>query len=131
MKNLWPLLGVLLLAGCDDVRLEPRFKFVPRFGEKSPSAALAEDIETRLAELDAELARLEADISGKSGATRRELKEQLDDLERQKRGLEAAVRDARNAGDEAIRDVRRTTSEVLRDLERGLKRLDEKVASSR
>lgn len=131
MKNLWWIGVVVLLAGCDDVRLEPRFKFVPRFGEQPPSEALAEDVEERLEAVDAQLKRLERDLTGKTGAAKRELEEQLAALEKQKRSLDGALRDATRTGDQALKDVQRTTAEVLKDLERELKKLDEKVTSSR
>ena len=131
-KRMVAALGVAaaLGAGCDDVKLEPRFELVPRFGQRDPVEEAREqarrDVEARLREMDGELQELKLTVGEQTGDAQREAQRQLDELQSRKdelaRDLEAASRE----GGKAMQELQKGIESALKDLERELNKLGTK-----
>jgi hypothetical protein len=125
-RVLWALAAGLLLAGCENVQLEPRFKGVPRFGEEKTEAqklqeeagrqveAFQRDLEKQLGQLDAEIRRLQQAASNKSDDAQQDANRAVKDLEAKKSDLEAQLQAAGKAGEQALKDIEKAIQNAIK-----------------
>lgn len=117
--------ALLLLAGCDNVRLEPRFKMVPRFGEAPPAAPkdpleqLQRDLDAQLKQLDQEVQRLQQSAAGKGDEAKAEADHQAKLLETRKNDLQRQLDQAGKAGEEALRKIGAAIDQAVKDAQAG------------
>lgn len=128
-KRVVAVLGVVaaLGAGCDDVRLEPRFKLVPRVGGPEPAQDVGEqvrrDLEARLREMDGELQELKHSVGEQTGDAQKEAQKHLDELQSRKDELAKELEGVGREGGKAVGDLQKGIESALKDLERELNKL--------